>query len=85
MRWLSGLRITQSHRSNESLQFILNPQLEVFFGDQAFEAGIRPSENYYRNNTVVDAFNSKIETINLERVLNGSQRRFDRFYHRASK
>jgi hypothetical protein len=57
----------------------------VFFGDQAFEAGIRPSENYYRNNTVVDAINSKIETVNLERVSNGLQCRFDRLYHRVSK
>ena len=46
MRWLGGFRITQVHRSNESLKFILDPQLEVFFWDQALNASFRSGENY---------------------------------------
>ena len=81
MRWLGGFRITQLHRSNESLQFILDPQLEVCFGNQALKAGFRSSENYYRHNTVGDGFDFKIEAVNLERVSNRSQCRFDLFCH----
>ena len=78
MRWLGYFRIAQAHPSNESLKFILYPQLEVFFGNQALKASFRSSENDCRYNTVVDAFDFKIKTVNLKRVSNGLQCRFDR-------
>lgn len=68
-------------RSNESLEFILDPQLKVFFRDQALKACLRSSENNDRNNPVIDPFDFKIETAGLERAANWPQCRFDRFYH----
>ena len=54
------------HRSSESLESNLDPQLKVFFGNQALTARFRSSEYNYRNNAVVDSFDSKIETVKLE-------------------
>ena len=68
-------------RSSESLKFILDPQLKVFLGNQALKAGFRSGENNYRNNTVVDSFDFKIESVKLERAANGPQCLFDFFYH----
>ena len=72
------------HRASESFKSILDPQLEMFFGNQALKARLRSSVNNYRDNTVVDRFDFKIETVNLERAANRPQCRFDRLYHKRN-